>query len=91
MTEYEQGELRVVVPVGFLLDEEQEVAVSVDRPDGTPLPIRIRLVPARAGCEEPAAVGVSDPTPVVGWPRRRLAGRPDPDDGYPGYDMGGSD
>src|SRR5690242_400764 len=34
MTDLEQGELRVVVPVGFLLAEEQEVTVSVDRPDG---------------------------------------------------------
>jgi hypothetical protein len=92
MTDLEHGELRVVVPVGFLLAEEQEVTVSVDRPDGTPLPIRLRLIPART-------CSVSDHTPIpdeavataVGWPTRRLASGLDADDGYPGYDMGGSD
>jgi len=92
MTEFEQGELRVVVPVGFLLDEEQEVSVTVDRPDGRPLPIRIRLVPARAACES-VVVAVDDNTPMpTSWSRRRrLAARHDPDDGYPGHDVGGGD
>ncbi len=77
MTDLEHGELRVVVPVGFLLSEEQEVSVSVDRPDGPPLPIRLRLIPARA------SVPVSEPTPITittGWSTRKL---PVPDDGYP--------
>jgi hypothetical protein len=85
MTDLEVGELRVVVPVGFLLPEEREVSVSVDRPDGSPLPIRLRLIPARPA----AAVAASDPTPLpFRWPARRAAA---PDDGYPGPDYGGGD
>jgi hypothetical protein len=84
MSDLDVGELRVVVPVGFLLAEEQEVSVSVERPDGPPLPIRLRLIPAR-----PAGTSVTDPTPqTLGWPTRRHA---DPDDGYPGPEYGGSD
>ena len=85
MTDRESGELRVVVPVGFLLPEEQEVSVSVDRPDGPPLPIRLRLIPAR-----PATTPVDEPTPVnIGWAARKL---PEPrDDGYPEPDYGGGD
>jgi hypothetical protein len=83
MTELEKGELRVIVPVGFLLPEEQEISVSVDRPDGTPLPIRLHLVPARASTD------VSDPTPTtLGWASRKL---PAADDGYPEPDYGGGD
>jgi len=74
MATVEHGELQVVVPVGFLLAEAQEVTVSVDRPGGAPLPVRLRLIPARAADEavgvaalaeeheEP--VSVSTPTPV---------------------------
>ena len=47
MATVEHGELQVVVPVGFLLTEVQEVTVSVDRPGGDPLPVRLRLIPAR--------------------------------------------
>jgi len=94
MTDLEQGELRVVVPVGFLLSEEREVTVSVDRPDGPPLPIRLRLIPARTGTSDSTpvavAVGVDEDT-VVGWPTRRFSRNRAADDGYPGYDMGGSD
>jgi hypothetical protein len=37
-------------------------------------------------------VAVTDQTPVpAGWPKRRLAACPDPDDGYPGHDVGGGD
>jgi hypothetical protein len=83
MSDLDVGELRVVVPVGFLLAEEQEVSVSVERPDGPPLPIRLRLIPAR-----PATTSVSDPTPqAVGWPTRRLSA----DDGYPEPEYGGGD
>jgi hypothetical protein len=89
MTELEQGELRVVVPVGFLLDAEQEVSVAVPRPDGRSLPIRIRLVPARvAAC---GGTSVSEPTPLVlGWPVERLA-TAHIEDGYPAPDYGGGD
>ena len=81
MATVENGELQVVVPVGFLLAEPQEVTVSVDRPDGTALPVRLRLLPARGG---PEATGtatlievaderpcVSTPTPMpITWSRR---------------------
>lgn len=84
MTDLDVGELRVVVPVGFLLSEEREVSVSVERPDGRPLPIRLRLIPAR-----PVVVGVSQPTPAAfKWPTRRF---PRADDGYPEPDYGGGD
>jgi hypothetical protein len=89
MTEYEHGELRVVVPVGFLLTEEQEVAVSVDRPGGRPLPIRLRLIPARRSEAVAVAASVSDATPAsIGWPLPRGA---QADDGYPMPEYGGSD
>ena len=82
MTGLDVGELRVVVPVGFLLTEEQEVSVSVDRPDGGSLPIRLLLVPARR-------TPVNEHTPLtIGWPTRRLR---ETDDGYPEPDYGGSD
>lgn len=93
MTDLEHGELRVVVPVGFLLAEEQEVTVSVDRPDGQPLPIRLKLVPARTEVCDPTPVAIVDETPaIIGWPTRRLSRRHhDIDDGYPGHDVGGGD
>jgi hypothetical protein len=90
MTELEQGELRVVVPVGFLLLEEQEVSVSVNRPDGSALPIRLRLIPARPA--EPNQVSVSEPTPtVIEWPIRQGSNIPASEDGYPSPDYGGGD
>lgn len=80
MATVEHGELRVVVPVGFLLAEVQEVTVSVDRPGGAPLPVRLRLIPARpveaVGVATLAEahdgpVSVSDPTPRhIAWPKR---------------------
>ena len=86
MTDLEQGELRVIVPVGFLLPQEQEVSVSVERPDGPPLPIRLHLIPA---C---ASASVGEPTPTtVGWPAQKLPTMPEEDDGYPGPDYGGGD
>jgi hypothetical protein len=84
MTDLEVGELRVVVPVGFLLSEEQEVSVSVTSANGQPLPIRLRLIPAR-----PATVSVSEPTQTIGWSSTRRL--PKEDDGYPIPDYGGSD
>ena len=87
MTDLEHGELRVIVPVGFLLPHEQEVSVFVERPDGPPLPIRLHLIPA---C---TATTVCDPTPTsIGWSSRHLPTAPaDEDDGYPGPDYGGGD
>jgi hypothetical protein len=74
MATVEHGELQVVVPVGFLLAEAQEVTVSVNRPGGEPLPVRLRLIPARPS-EELADVSertcVSAPTPMrISWPKR---------------------
>lgn len=85
MIEHESGELRVVVPVGFLLAEEQEVAVSVDRPDGGSLPIRLRLIPARV-----SSARVDERTPVsFAWPTRQIAVACE--DGYPTPEYGGGD
>jgi hypothetical protein len=90
MTELEQGELRINVPVGFLLTEEQEVAVSVNRPDGRPLPIRLRLIPARQ--DAPDQPFVCEPTPTLNeWVIRPLAKTSSTEDGYPSPDFGGSD
>jgi hypothetical protein len=84
MTDLEAGELRVVVPVGFLLPEEQEVSVSVSHPDGRTFPIRLRLIPARS-----SSVSVNEPTPPsTGWTTRKL---PKAEDGYPSPEYGGSD
>jgi hypothetical protein len=95
MTDLEHGELRVVVPVGFLLDEEQEVTVSVDRPNGQPLPIRLRLIPAQTAVCDPTPVSIADDAPacVIGWPTRSLVAVRDfdDDDGYPGPDVGVGD
>jgi hypothetical protein len=94
MATVEHGELQVVVPVGFLLAEAQEVTVSVNRPGGEPLPVRLRLIPARpveeigvAALVEEELPSASDPTPLpFGWPRR------DPfDDIYGEPEYGGGD
>ena len=96
MATVEHGELQVVVPVGFLLAEAQEVTVSVDRPGGAPLPVRLRLIPARAtetvgvatlAEEHDEPVSVSSPTPVrFPWPKRTPA-----DDIYGEPEYGGGD
>ncbi len=89
MTKLDHGELRVEVPVGFLLSEEQELSVSVDRPGGDPLPIRLRLIPARPSVV-PDTDYASERTPLsIGWPSRR--GSELQDDGYHGFDVGGGD
>lgn len=97
MATVEHGELQVVVPVGFLLTEVREVTVSVDRPGAAPLPVRLRLIPARpaetAGVaalvevhDEP--VSVSAPTPLrLTWPKRAAS----EDEGYGEPEYGGSD
>lgn len=85
MATVEHGELQVVVPVGFLLAEPREVTVCVDRPDGDPLPVRLRLIPARPSAP-PAPVSVSAPTPLcIPWPKRAA------DDIYGEPEYGGSD
>jgi len=79
MATVEHGELQVVVPVGFLLTEAQEVTVSVDRPGRSPLPVRLRLIPARpveaagvaAVAEADEPISVSTPTPLrIARPKR---------------------
>jgi hypothetical protein len=95
MTDLEKGELRVVVPVGFLLAEPQEVTVSVERPGDAPLPVRLQLIPAQpapdivVGADSPPSV--STPTPLgIGWACRATAGDSDDDD-LPLHEYGGSD
>jgi hypothetical protein len=96
MATVERGELQVVVPVGFLLAEAQEVTVSVDRPGAEPLPVRLRLIPARpieaagvatlVAADEP--VSVSAPTPLrIAWHKRAAT----EDDGYGEPEYGGGD
>ena len=96
MVTVEHGELRVVVPVGFLLTEAQEVTVSVDRPGAAPLPVRLRFIPALAveaagvaaladAADEP--VSVAAPTPLrLCWPKRAAI-----EDGYGEPEYGGGD
>ena len=82
--------LKVDVPVGFLLTEAREILVSVDRPQDTPLSIRLRLVPAE--CESRPEFGATpvrtdDDTPA---PTRRLT-RKWPAETLNDYDHGGGD
>ena len=73
------------------------MTVSVDRPGKTPLPVRLRLIPARtaetAGVAELAevpdeSVSVSSPTPLrVTWPKRAAS----EEDGFVEPEYGGSD
>lgn len=96
MATVEHGELQVVVPVGFLLTEAREVTVSVDRPGAEPLPVRLRLIPARAAAETTGVaalaaveepVSVSTPTPLrISWPKRVAE-----DDGFGEPEYGGGD
>jgi|GEM_PF-1882927 hypothetical protein len=79
MTHLLNGELHVVVPVGFLLEEEQEVTVHVPRGEGSELPIRLKLVPARV----PAP-----PPPTASSLRSRSAQL---EEEYPAYDLGVGD
>lgn len=75
-----ERELQVMVPVGFLLAEPQDVSVWVDRPGADPLPIRLRLIPAQV--REAVAAALA-PAP------RPLARPADYDDGY--TELGGGD
>ena len=88
MMKLERDSLRVDVPVGFLLPEQQEITVSVDRAAEGPLSIRLRLIPA-----EVAAMSASDCRPLTSAvPAGRLlrAARARDDD-YPTPDYGGGD
>lgn len=76
---FTDGELRVVVPVGFLLEEEQEVIVHVPRGEGSELPIRLKLVPARVPLSPPVAI-----------PQRRQH-RSQLEEEFPAYDLGVGD
>ena len=96
MATVEHGELQVVVQVGFLLTEAREVTVSVDRPGAEPLPVRLRLIPARPVeapgvatlVEETEPVSVSTPTPLRNrWPKRIGT----EDDGFGEPEYGGGD
>lgn len=81
------NELQVVVPVGFLLAQPQDVTVCVDRPGDAPLPIRLRLVPARVREQVADAVAVSTPAPIPWSARSKRADR-DIDGGY--IELGGN-
>jgi hypothetical protein len=85
MAQAQRDALKVDVPVGFLLAEPREVVVSIDRPDGEPLSIRLRLIPASAdrpdfGGDPPRC---ADATPA---PTRRLRGVRELE-----HELGGSD
>ena len=91
MVTVERGVLQVVVPVGFLLPETQEMTVSVNRPDGDPLPVRLRFIPARpveaVACAADEPVTVSAPTPLrISWPKRGVT-----EDSYGEPEYGGGD
>jgi hypothetical protein len=88
MMKLERDSLRVDVPVGFLLPEQQEIVVSVDRAAEGPLSIRLRLIPA-----EVATLGPTDARPLtspVHVSRLLRAARAHNDD-YPTHDYGGGD
>ncbi|VTS02912.1 unnamed protein product [Gemmata massiliana] len=99
MAVMERGELQVVVPVGFLLAEPQEVTVSVDRPGTESLSVRLRLIPARARAEIvgiaaladiPEPVSVTAPTPrSIPWPTRARVDELESD--FPEPEYGGGD
>jgi hypothetical protein len=80
----EREMLHVDVPVGFLLHEPREIAVSVDRPSDTPLSIRLRLIPAQADSGPITVMIDREMTPrAARGPRlaRHMDGYPDPEIG----------
>jgi hypothetical protein len=89
MMKLERDSLRVDVPVGFLLPEQQEIVVSVDRAAEGPLAIRLRLIPA-----EVAALGMTECKAVQTSPvhvSRLLRAARTHNDDYPTHDVGGGD
>jgi hypothetical protein len=80
MTQLSNGELQVVVPVGFLLDQEREVMVHVPRGEGSDLPIRLKLVPAQVPAHSQA----------IAHPPARLGMEPE-EEVYPAYELGVGD
>lgn len=89
MFKSEHGDLRVDIPVGFLLREPQEITVSVDRPADAPLAIRLRLVPADEGGISGIDAGPRHLDPPA--PSRRRVLRPTGTDAYYEVEYGGSD
>jgi hypothetical protein len=90
MTMTDSATLKVDVPVGDMLTETREILVSVDRTDGAPLTIRLRLIPDEL--DSAADLG-SIPTRSAHdtpMPFRRLSRKRTFED-YPGDDLGGSD
>lgn len=88
MFQTECDAMKVDVPVGFLLAEQRDVIVTVDRPGDTPLTLRLRLIPAELdGHPDFGASPRRSPhdTPA---PTRRLRYRSN--DGY-GDEYGGGD
>lgn len=59
--------IRVDVPVGQLLAAPREIELSVDRAEGAPLAVRLRLIPASA------SVGPTRHTDYGGGPEPMLA------------------
>lgn len=86
MMKLERDSLRVDVPVGFLLPEQQEITVRVDRAEG-PLSIRLRLIPAVAAMTAPDCKPLTSAVPAG---RLLRAARARNDD-YPTPDYGGGD
>ena len=87
MMKLERDSLRVDVPVGFLLPEQQEITVRVDRAEG-PLSIRLRLIPAAVAAM--TAPDYKTLTSAVPAGRLLRAARARNDD-YPTPDYGGGD
>jgi hypothetical protein len=88
MFKSEHGDLRVDIPVGFLLREPREILVSVDRPADAPLAIRLRLVPAEYGGVTGIDAGPRQHDPPA-RPRRAL--RATGTDGFYEAEYGGGD
>ena len=86
----EHGDLRVDIPVGFLLREPREILVSVDRPSDAPLAIRLRLVPAEEGGGVPGVETGPRRLDPPARPRRRAL-RPTGTDGLYEAEYGGGD
>ena len=89
MMKLERDSLRVDVPVGFLLPEQQEIMVSVDRAAEGPLSIRLRLIPA--DCAGLTPTECKPLTSAVPTGRLFRAARARNNDDYPTPDYGGGD
>jgi hypothetical protein len=88
MMKLERDSLRVDVPVGFLLPEQQEITVLVDRAAEGPLSIRLRLMPAECAALTPTECKPLTSAVPAGRLIRAARAR---DDDYPTPDYGGGD